>query len=83
MIHRAAVLGGGGGGGGGGWGAISLIPLHHFHALHRDLDVSRGINAVRSALHIASRWDSNREPLVSKRNSLTSELRALMLFTIG
>ena len=35
---------------------ISLIPLYHFHPLHRHLDISRTITAESSPLHIASRW---------------------------
>ena len=33
---------------------ISLSPLYHFHPLHRHLDISRGITAETSPLHIAS-----------------------------
>ena len=34
--------------------AISLIPLYHFHPLHRNIDISRAITAKCSSLHIAS-----------------------------
>ena len=34
--------------------AISLIPLYHFHLLHRHLDISRAITAESSPLHIVS-----------------------------
>ena len=33
---------------------ISLTPLHHFHPLHRHLDISRAITAESSPLHIDS-----------------------------
>ena len=33
---------------------ISLSPLYHFHPLHRHLDISWGITAETSPLHIAS-----------------------------
>ena len=56
---------------------ISLTPHHHFHPLHRQLDISRAITADSSPLQIASsQLDSNREePLVSERKSLTTKLR--------
>ena len=34
--------------------AISLIRLYHFHALHKHLDISRGITVESLPLHIAS-----------------------------
>ena len=30
-----------------------VIPLYHFHPLHKHLDISRTIAAERSSLHIA------------------------------
>ena len=51
---------------------IYLISLYHFHPLHRRLDISRGITAGSSPLHIASSWTrtgnlffprASREPL--------------------
>ena len=33
---------------------ISLTPHYHFHPLHRHLDISRGIAAKSSSLHIGS-----------------------------
>ena len=33
---------------------ISLIPLYHFHPLHRHLSIDRAITAESSPLHIAS-----------------------------
>ena len=47
---------------------ISLTSHYHFYPLHRHLDISRGIIAESSPLHIAGQQpDSNREPLVSER----------------
>ena len=34
--------------------AVSLIPLYHFHLLHRHLDINRAITADSSPLDIAS-----------------------------
>ena len=34
---------------------ISLIPLYHFHPLHRHVDISRVITAESSPLHIGFR----------------------------
>ena len=58
---------------------ISLTPHCHFHPVHRHLDISWAITAESSPLHIASSrtGNSNREPLVSERKSLTTKLRAL------
>ena len=41
--------------------AISLIPLRHFHRLHRHLGISRAITAESSPLHIVSSrtWTGN------------------------
>ena len=41
--------------------AISLIPLYHFHLLHRHFDISRVITAESSPLHIArsQTWTGN------------------------
>ena len=55
------------------WEAISLILLHHFHLLHRLLDISQAITAESSPLHQASS-----RVLVSERRSLTTKLRALL-----
>ena len=35
---------------------IYLIPLYHFHPLHRHLGISRAMTAESSPLHIASSW---------------------------
>ena len=35
--------------------ATSLIPLYHFHPLHRHLNISRLITAESSPLHLASK----------------------------
>ena len=55
---------------------IYLTPLYHFHPLHRHLDISRPTAAESSPLQP----DSNREPLVSERKSLTTKLRALYVW---
>ena len=60
---------------------IYLTPHYHFHPLHRHLDISRAITAESSPLHIACSPDSNREPLVSERKSLSTELRTLNIYT--
>ena len=49
---------------------ISLTPQYHFHQLHRHLGISR------QRAH-SKQPNSNREPLVSECNSLTTKLRAL------
>ena len=46
---------------------ITLIPLCHFHPLHRQLDNSRAITT---------------EPLVSERKSSTTKLRAITPFIV-
>ena len=54
--------------------AISLTPLCHSKRLPRYLHISRAITARSSPL------DSNWEPLVSERKSLSTKLRALTRF---
>ena len=47
-----------------GKGGISLTPhyhFHHFHLLHRHLDISRAITAESSPLHISSSWTRTRK----------------------
>ena len=48
--------------------AISLTPHYHFHPLHRHLDYCRELTSAHSL-----QLDSNREPLVSERKSLTTK----------
>ena len=57
---------------------IPLTPQYHFHLLHRYLDIGWVITAERSSQHIAQQPDSNWEPLVSERKSLTTKLRTLI-----
>ena len=45
---------------------ISLTPHHHFHLLHRHLDISRAITAESSPLHIASSRTQTGNLLVSE-----------------
>ena len=60
---------------------ISLIPYYHFHLLHRHLDISREITTDSSPLRLgSSRTESNWEPLVFERKSLTSKPRAPWLY---
>ena len=59
---------------------ISLTPHYHFHPLHKHLDISHAITAESAPLHIGSKQpDSKREPFVSRRTSLTTNLRALSI----
>ena len=59
---------------------ISLTSHYHFYPLHRHLDISRGIIAESSPLHIAGHQpDSNREPLVSERKSLSHYVPLVVL----
>ena len=57
--------------------ATFLTPHYHFHPLQRHLDISRAITAGSSSLHTYSSRNLNRQPLVSKRKSLTTKLSAL------
>ena len=57
---------------------ISLTPHYHLHPLHRHLDISRAITAESSPLSAHRQQpDSNWDPLVSERKSLTTKLRVL------
>ena len=56
---------------------ISLIPLYHFHRLHRHFDIKPGDYCRELTSAHSQQPDSNQEPLVSKRKSLTTKLRAL------
>ena len=51
---------------------ISLTALYHFQSLHRRLDISWAITADSSP-----QPGSNRDPLLSERQSLTTKLHAL------
>ena len=54
-----------------------LIALYLSHLLHQHFGTSQAITAESSPLHIASdRPDSDRQPLISERMSLTTKLRA-------
>ena len=54
---------------------ISLTPHYHFHPLHRQTLAER---LLQRAVH-SQQSDSNWEPLVSERKSLTTKLRGLQL----
>ena len=56
--------------GGEGKGHFFKAPHNHFHLLYRHLDISR----VSTAQSLPQ--DSNRQPLVSERKSLTTKLRS-------
>ena len=60
---------------------ISLTPHYHFHPTQRHLDISPVITAESSPLYIGGSKKSNREPLVSERKSLTTQLSALKTWT--
>ena len=53
---------------------------YHFHPLREHVDNSWAITAESSPLHIAGSRTRTRNLLVSERNPLTTELRALISF---
>ena len=56
---------------------ISLIPLYHFHPLHRHLGTGRVITTESSPLHIARNRTQTGNLLVSDGKSLTTKLSVL------
>ena len=56
---------------------FSLTPRYHFHSFHRYLNISRAITAESFTSAHRLQSDSNWQPLVSERKSLTTKLRAL------
>ena len=56
---------------------ISLTPRYHFHLLRRNSDIGQAITPESSPSAHRQQLDSNWQPLVSERKSLTTKLRAL------
>ena len=59
-----------------GKGRLFLIPLYHFHPLHKNLHIRRAITTDSSFLHMANAR-SHREHSVSGSKSLSTKPRTL------